>query len=806
MATVGLYRHPIFSLRALRAFALLTFLLTIPTWGQPLTKGVVLKDTHYLLEGGEVKAIRQGKLESLNPKRRKNSAQIQNPQELVQPSGWTDSFLIRAENGLFQVEEGGVKELVLSDPPGGKLTTFGSLVIWQQTKGKTLEVYSSEGLAASLDVPQLHSGPHLVGDSAILVLNTDQTYILFSAEDWENPTKGSFPMKLESVQVTVSGDQALLWAKDHPELLQPALGITHNVRYPPKRAVKAGRDGRFIVGMPRSLKIVYKSGTLRPFLSPRGLTEQNFHSSPVFVEGSKLHAVVQTSAGAVLGMAFEQMISSGGNLGQLELKKAIIPPFDSAHKPFLFSQTELEEPKIDRWGREVKDPKTGEVEKRTVNGHSIFILRQSAWANLVQESRARLVGPAEMVGPTLIYATQTKPQDYVGVKRPHNGRFPYPKIVLHGMNPSNGTEAWRLELPRGQAPSLARLPEAHWPVLGENGPLLFTTEGNSLAALDPTNGQVLWTTGELALDDSRPPIINWGDRLGLVATLHTTKKLLVFDQQGQRVGEFRLNPIFNSARTLNLLGVIVICLALVVYIYIAGKKKLFIRRIAGLEALDEAVGRATEMGKPVLYVTGLADVDDIQTLASLSILSHVAKKTAEYDASIIATTSRAVTFSAAQEVVRDAFTIAGRPDSFHIDSVQYISDDQFGYAAGVDGIMVREEPAANFYMGKFYAESLIFAETGHSTGAIQIAGTAMPNQLPFFVAACDYTLIGEELFAASAYLSGDPLQVGSLRGQDVGKAIVMILLVLAALLVTADSGLEWGWAKDLTNFFGGWLS
>ena len=69
-------------------------------------------------------------------------------------------------------------------------------------------------------------------------------------------------------------------------------------------------------------------------------------------------------------------------------------------------------------------------------------------------------------------------------------------------------------------------------------------------------------------------------------------------------------------------------------------------------------------------------------------------------------------------------------------------------------------------------------------GAIQIAGTAMPSQLPFFVAACDYALIGEEFFAASAYLSGQPEQLGSLKGQDVGKLLVGVVLVLGVALAT----------------------
>ena len=98
--------------------------------------------------------------------------------------------------------------------------------------------------------------------------------------------------------------------------------------------------------------------------------------------------------------------------------------------------------------------------------------------------------------------------------------------------------------------------------------------------------------------------------------------------------------------------------------------------------------------------------------------------------------------------------------------------------------MVREKPAACFYMGAFFAESLILAETGNTIGAIQVAGTAMPAQLPFFVAACDYTLIGEEFFAASAYLSGEPDQLGSLKGQDIGKVIVFIGIVIGAGLLT----------------------
>ncbi|MCK4806251.1 MAG: hypothetical protein KAT09_01320 [Candidatus Aegiribacteria sp.] len=247
--------------------------------------------------------------------------------------------------------------------------------------------------------------------------------------------------------------------------------------------------------------------------------------------------------------------------------------------------------------------------------------------------------------------------------------------------------------------------------------------------------------------------------------------------------------------------IILFLMSAIIFYYIESGKKgkeLYIREIAGLEAVDDAVGRATEMGKAVLYIPGIADMDDIQTIASIVILGRVARKTAEYGASLLVPTSRSVVMSVSQEVVKEGYIQAGRPDGFNKENIQYLTDDQFGYAAGVDGIMVREKPAAIFLLGTFYAESLILAETGRSVGAIQIAGTAMPSQIPFFVAACDYTLIGEELFAASAYLSREPKLLGSLKGQDAAKLFFIILIVVGVIAATV--GDYWSPLKSVAEF------
>jgi len=136
---------------------------------------------------------------------------------------------------------------------------------------------------------------------------------------------------------------------------------------------------------------------------------------------------------------------------------------------------------------------------------------------------------------------------------------------------------------------------------------------------------------------------------------------------------------------------------------------------------------------------------------------------------------------AAKESCREAYLKKGRPDLFKNDMVHYVTDDQFAYAAGVNGIMLREKPAAIFYQGKFYAESLILAETGSSIGSIQVAGTGSSSQIPFFVTACDYVLIGEEFYAASAYLSGSPEMIGSIKGQDYVKLVCMIFIFVVVI-------------------------
>jgi hypothetical protein len=216
------------------------------------------------------------------------------------------------------------------------------------------------------------------------------------------------------------------------------------------------------------------------------------------------------------------------------------------------------------------------------------------------------------------------------------------------------------------------------------------------------------------------------------------------------------------------------------------------REIGGLKAIEEAIGRATEMARPLLFTPGWGgDIQRPTTIASMNILSQVAETTARYDCSLIYPTHDPVIMSVAQEVIRESYARAGYPDRVREDNITYVSSSQFGYAAAVDGLISRNRPASVFLLGTFEAESLILAETGNSIGAIQIAGTDSTIQLAFFIVACDYTLIGEELFAASGYLSGDQSILSSVRAQDILKILIAAILLIATIWATVNPDSTW---------------
>jgi uncharacterized protein DUF6754 len=219
------------------------------------------------------------------------------------------------------------------------------------------------------------------------------------------------------------------------------------------------------------------------------------------------------------------------------------------------------------------------------------------------------------------------------------------------------------------------------------------------------------------------------------------------------------------------------------FIATARRRSLFIRRIPGLTAVEEAVGRAVEMGRPITFSLGLGSLG-VVTLQALAVAIYVTRLAIRFGTRVIITMADAPVYAVTDEAVREAYAAEGRPEAYNIDDVRFLSDQQFAYASAMVGLINRERAASNFMFGQFFAESLILAEAGHAVGAIQVAGTPSTTQIPFFIASCDYTIIGDEFYAGSAYLTREPVLLGSLIGQDYGKILLLAVIVLGILAVS----------------------
>ena len=217
-----------------------------------------------------------------------------------------------------------------------------------------------------------------------------------------------------------------------------------------------------------------------------------------------------------------------------------------------------------------------------------------------------------------------------------------------------------------------------------------------------------------------------------------------------------------------------------------------LRRVEGVDKIDEAIGRATEMGRPVFTITGLDSFYSSETpavICNLNVISYVSRKAAEMGTPVIIGVGPSDVLPVATELYREGCAAAGKPEMFKEDNVRFLTPQQWAYTAAIMGIIDRELPAACVFIGRIYAEALHFGIVARRSGALSIAGNTDLGMASFFVVTCDYTLLGEEMYAAGAYVSGDPFQINAIVGQDVMKWVVSVLLLIGVVAVTVGSSL-----------------
>ena len=217
---------------------------------------------------------------------------------------------------------------------------------------------------------------------------------------------------------------------------------------------------------------------------------------------------------------------------------------------------------------------------------------------------------------------------------------------------------------------------------------------------------------------------------------------------------------------------------------LALKRKSRTKPIQGLDKLRNWIKEAERLDRCVFFTPGTGGIGSTDTLAALALLRYVARLCVRHDVKLIIANGDQNVHQVTEEILKGAYAKAGKASKYTVDSVRYISGSVYAYAAGVMGLLRRVRPAVNIFVGSFSAESLEIAEAGRSEALYQFAGTSSIDQLPFFLATCDLTLLGGELYVAQSYLSRDVREVSWTIGQDAGKAIAILLILAGTILVS----------------------
>lgn len=212
-----------------------------------------------------------------------------------------------------------------------------------------------------------------------------------------------------------------------------------------------------------------------------------------------------------------------------------------------------------------------------------------------------------------------------------------------------------------------------------------------------------------------------------------------------------------------------------------------VRPMPAYGQLRQQVGRSVESGRRLHMTLGRAGLHGTGGATSVAVWRLADAMVAECAMNGIPpllTVGEGTLLPAGQMSVRAGYEKANRVNEQVTDSVQFIADasSPMAYAAGVTRVLHSGGVANNIAVGRLGGELVLMGEAANREGVMQVMGSDDPAGMAVATALTNNTLIGEELFAAGAYLDETPLAIASLRVQDILRWLVAIMLMLVALL------------------------
>jgi len=229
-----------------------------------------------------------------------------------------------------------------------------------------------------------------------------------------------------------------------------------------------------------------------------------------------------------------------------------------------------------------------------------------------------------------------------------------------------------------------------------------------------------------------------------------------------------------------------------------------IRALPALEALRDSVGRCTEMGKSVIINPGepsgyqtatMGPAENIaHFIAGNALLSYIAGMTAKNNVKLLVPISFADTIAITQETVRAAYIKAGKESAFDVSNIYFVASQDAAMNAYMNDLVIRERPGL-FVTFAVSGTSFQQDAMAREVGAIVIGGVARVSQLGPKIALCDYVLMGDELYTAGAYVSGDQSRISTVLATDIVKGVFVTLMIAGKIAITAGSPILWNLFK-----------
>lgn len=211
------------------------------------------------------------------------------------------------------------------------------------------------------------------------------------------------------------------------------------------------------------------------------------------------------------------------------------------------------------------------------------------------------------------------------------------------------------------------------------------------------------------------------------------------------------------------------------------------RRVSGFEVLRRLTSWAVESGQVLHYSPGRGNLGgeaNPASLAALTSLKYIAREACANDVAPIVTVGDGTLLISGQDTIHEAYAYAGRPDDYNPLTTQFIASNTspMSYGAGVSDIINRGTLTSNAVLGRVGSELVLMTEAGSRQGTDLIVGTDNLSGLAVAVPATEHLIIGEELFAASAYLNGEPADMANLQLQDILRIVVALSILVSAII------------------------